>query len=154
TPFATRALLRGTDVVRVVRTCVVEVLQGPDAGLRIQLLRPLFRVGTHASNDLRLTDETVSKYHLEIAVVSEGYRISDLESSNGTFLGSARIGELTVVKPVTLQLGATVLRVAPTDEEAEIPASPRTQFGDVLGASVAMRELYGELETVARTDAA
>src|SRR5262249_41827235 len=45
-----------------------------------------------------------------------------------------------------------VLRIAPTDEEAEVPASERTQFGNVLGRSVVMRELFGQLEAVAQSD--
>ena len=43
TPPPTRAILRGTAMVRLVRTCVVEVLEGPDAGTRVRLERPLFR---------------------------------------------------------------------------------------------------------------
>src|SRR5438067_356048 len=82
-----------------------------------------------ASNDLVLSDPTVSKHHVEIAVVPEGYRIGDLGSSNGTLVGAARLGALTVVEPVTLQLGASVVRIEPTDEESEVPASPRTHFG-------------------------
>src|SRR5262249_35651342 len=129
-----------------------DVLEGPEAGVRARLDRPLFRIGTHAGNDLQLTDATVSKHHLEVAVVPEGYRISDLDSSNGTFYGSARVGELTVVEPGTVQLGTTRLRIAPTDEEAEVPASTESQFGSVLGGSVAMRELFEQLEAVAQSD--
>src|SRR2546423_12732573 len=96
----TRAILRGSAMVRVVRTCVIEVLEGPEQGARVLLERPIFRIGAHASNDLALSDPTVSKHHLEIAVAPDGYRISDLGSSNGTLLGGARLGVLTVVEPV------------------------------------------------------
>jgi transcriptional regulator with GAF, ATPase, and Fis domain len=149
----TRVLSRGNETVRVVRTCRVDVVAGPDAGRRERLERPLFRIGTHPSNDLVLTDSTVSKHHVEIAVASEGYRITDLDSSNGTLIGSARLGELTVLDPITLHLGTTVLEVVPTDDEAEIPASARAQFGAVLGRSVIMRELFEQLEAVADSDA-
>ena len=99
--LTTRSVDRDSGSVRVLRTCLVEILEGPDAGRQERLDRPLYRVGTQASNDLVLSDEPVSKQHLEIAVVTEGYRISDLDSSNGTFAGSMRLGELTVVDPVT-----------------------------------------------------
>src|SRR5438270_2491545 len=150
--LVTRAVEDGKNTVRVLRTCLIEILAGPDAGRRERLERPHYRVGTQASNDLVLTDETVSKQHLEIAVVSDGYRISDLDSSNGTFAGSMRLGELTVIEPVTLQLGNTTLRLSPTDEEAEVPASSHTQFGLVRGRSLAMRELFEQLEAVAQSD--
>jgi DNA-binding NtrC family response regulator len=150
--IATRVLAHDEPPTRVVRTCALEVLEGLDAGTSARLSRPLFRVGTQKSNDLVLTDPTVSKQHLEISVVPLGYRIVDLDSSNGTFMGTMRVGELTIIEPVTLQLGATVLRVSPTDQEAEIPASSRTQFGSVRGRSVAMRELFDQLEAVAQSD--
>src|SRR6266496_423109 len=101
--LTTRAVDRDTRTVRVLRTFDVEVVEGPDAGARGRLSRPLFRIGTQSSNDLVLTDPTVSKQHLEIAVVAGGYCITDLDSSNGTFMGSARVGQLTVLDPVTLQ---------------------------------------------------
>jgi DNA-binding NtrC family response regulator len=150
--LTTRAVAGDTRTVRVVRTCEVEVLQGPDKGTHARLSRPLFRIGTQVSNDLVLSDPTVSKQHLEITVVADGYRILDLDSSNGTFLGSARVGELTVLEPVQLQLGESLLRISPTDEEAEVPASPRAQFGNARGRSVAMRELFEQLEAVAQSD--
>jgi DNA-binding NtrC family response regulator len=150
--LSTRAVDRDMGTVRVLRTCRVEIVAGPDAGRHERLERPLYRVGTQAGNDLVLTDGTVSKQHLEIAVVPEGYRISDLDSSNGTYAGAMRLGELTVIEPVTLQLGNTTLRLSPTDEEAEIPASQHTQFGNVRGKSLAMRELFEQLEAVAQSD--
>jgi DNA-binding NtrC family response regulator len=148
--LVTRVL--GSNPVRVVRTCLIEVREGPEAGMRVWLQRPLFRVGTQEGNDLVLTDSTVSKLHLEIAVTPDGYRISDLDSSNGTWLGSARVGQLTILEPVTLQLGTTVLHLAPTADEAEVPASAQTQFGPVIGRSPVMRELFEQLEAVAQSD--
>jgi DNA-binding NtrC family response regulator len=131
----------------------VEVVHGPDAGLQARLERPLFRIGSDESNDLVLSDRTVSKHHLEVAVVPDGYRLTDLGSSNGTLIGSARIGELTVVEPVRVRLGKSELAITPTGEEAEVPASSRSRFGGAVGRSVVMRELFEQLEAVAPTDA-
>src|SRR6266542_4050943 len=77
--IATRVLAQGGQPTRLLRTCELEVLSGPDAGMRARLGRPLFRIGTQASNDLTLTDPTVSKQHLEITVLDTGYRIVDLD---------------------------------------------------------------------------
>jgi two-component system, NtrC family, nitrogen regulation response regulator GlnG len=140
--------------VRVVRTCVVEVVGGKDAGKRGRLERPCYRVGSGEGNDLVLSDETVSQQHLEVNVEPDGFRIVDLGSSNGTYAGSAKVGELTVVEETLLQLGETSLRITPTQEEAEVPTSEATSFGKVLGTSVAMRELFEQLEAVAPSDCA
>jgi DNA-binding NtrC family response regulator len=137
-----------------VRTCEVEVVRGPDAGMRERIAQPLFRIGTGEANELVLSDETVSQQHLEVAIVPAGFRIFDLGSSNGTYLGSAKVGELTIVDEVLLQLGETMLRIAPTDDEAEVPASTATTFGKVRGESVVMRELFAQLAALANSDCA
>src|SRR5260370_34496004 len=95
---------RGAEV-RLINTCSVEILSGPDVGKSARIDKPLYRIGSHESNDLVIGDDSVSKHHLEISIVSDGYRILDLSSSNGTFLGGVRVGEIGIVQPVTLTLG-------------------------------------------------
>ena len=43
-------------------------------------------------------------------------------------------------------------KLVPTNEETEVPASQRTEFGPVLGCSATMRELYVKLEAVAASE--
>src|SRR5262249_28122907 len=136
----------------LIQTCSVEILSGPDVGKNARIDKPLYRIGSHESNDLVLADDAVSKHHLEISVVADGYRIVDLSSSNGTFMGGVKLAEVTIVDPVTLTLGTTTMRVTPAPVEAEVPASTRTSFGSVLGRSVAMRELFEQLDAVAKSD--
>jgi two-component system response regulator GlrR len=148
----TRLVKRDGREVRLINTYTVESLAADGPAVVLHVASPLFTVGSHPSNDLVLADSTVSKHHLEIAIAPEGYRIVDLGSSNGTFAGAMRIDGVTVVEPLTLRLGASTLRLTPTHEEVELPASPRTQFGSLLGRSAVMRELFGELELVAKSD--
>ncbi|HEY2748514.1 MAG TPA: FHA domain-containing protein, partial [Polyangia bacterium] len=147
-----RTIAKGGAEVRLIQTCSVEILSGPDVGKNAKMDKPIYRIGSHESNDLVLADDSVSKHHLEIAIAPDGYRVTDLSSSNGTFMGGVKIGEVTVVEPVTLTIGTTTLRVSPAAVEAEIPASTRTSFGSVLGRSVAMRELFEQLDAVAKSD--
>src|SRR5206468_2554017 len=56
------------------------------------------------------------------------------------------------IEPVTLQIGTTTIKIAPAPVEAEVPASTRTSFGSVLGRSVAMRELFEQLDAVSQSD--
>src|SRR4051812_47624462 len=95
------------------QTCTAEVLSGPDAGRAARIDKPIYRIGSHESNDLVLADDAVSKHPLEITTGPEGYKITDLSSSNGTFLGGIKIGEISVVEPVTQSLGTTTLKIAP-----------------------------------------
>jgi DNA-binding NtrC family response regulator len=148
----TRVVQRDGRAVRVVRSAIVEVLRGPDRGLRVEINRPRFVIGAHPENDLTLKDATVSRHHLEVLATPDGYRLSDLGSSNGTFASGLRLGEAHVVGAVVLELGQTTLRLSPDGSEAEVPASPAQSFGALVGRSLPMRELFAQLERVAPTD--
>jgi DNA-binding NtrC family response regulator len=147
-----RVVAKDGAEVRLMHTCAVEILSGPDVGKSARIDKPLYRIGSHESNDLVLSDDSVSKHHLEISVVPDGYRIVDLSSSNGTFMGTVRVGEISIVEPATLTLGTTSLKIVPAPLEAEVPASTRHSFGSVLGSSVAMRELFEQLDAVSKSD--
>lgn len=148
----TRVVARGDGEVRLMQTCTVEVLAGPGVGTTARIERPTFAIGSHESNDLVLPDDSISQHHLEVAVGPDGYRIVDLSSSNGTFLGGVKITDVTTVEPITLHLGTTTLRITPAMGEKEVPASGAPRFGSVLGRSVAMRELFVKLGQVAKSD--
>jgi DNA-binding NtrC family response regulator len=150
----TRVLQRGGQPVRLVRGCVVEVLDGPDRGLRRELEVPELAIGTHESNQVVLSDNTVSRHHLQIRATADGYEVTDLGSSNGTFIGELRIASVQVAGSAVLQLGQTTLRLAPGPAEHEVPASPASHFGPLVGRSLAMRELFAQLEEVAKSDCA
>src|SRR5262245_9285655 len=119
----TRVVARGDAEVRLMQTCTVEVLAGPGTGITARIEKPSFSIGTHETNDLVLTDDSVSKHHLEVSVVPDGWRIVDLSSSNGTFLGGIKVTDITVIEPVQLQIGTTSLRITPAMGEKEVPAS-------------------------------
>ena len=149
---ATRVIRQGGTEVRVLRTCTLEVI-GPDGERTVgKLDRPVFRIGSHVSNDLAPPDPTISKHHLEVTVVPEGYRLVDLGSSNGTWLGDVRLGELTVDEALELRIGESTLLFRPDLFEVEVPASPASNFFSLVGRSVVMRELFQALAQVAATD--
>ena len=49
-----------------VRTLRVEVVQGPDKGLSKTTTSDTIAIGSAPQNDLILTDDTVSRFHLEL----------------------------------------------------------------------------------------
>ena len=148
----TRVVHQGAHTQRLVRSCMLEVLRGADAPLRAEVSAPQFTIGSHASNDVVLVDSTVSRHHLEVTALSGGYRVVDLGSSNGTFAGGMRIGEIVADGAVVLQLGQTLLRLSASEREQPVPASAARAFGPLVGQSLPMRELYAQLERVAASD--
>jgi DNA-binding NtrC family response regulator len=150
----TRTLQRGGATLRLLRVCAVEVRSGPSAGVRATIDHPVFRVGAHASNDLVIDDPAVSQHHLEIRLEPDGYRLVDLDSSNGTFSGDLRVRDALTVDPIVLALGTSTLALQPTDHEVEVHASRNARFGSLVGRSVAMRELFWQLDAAAGSDIA
>jgi transcriptional regulator with PAS, ATPase and Fis domain len=130
----------------------LEVLAGPDAGKQVTLSGEEVNVGALASNDLALTDSSVSRYHLRISAGALGFVVADLDSTNGTYLGALRLREVTLSQPVELRLGDSVLRVTPLDDEAEIPLYPSERYGGMVGRSPQMRALFAQLPSVSASD--
>lgn len=72
------------------RRCRVEVVAGPDAGLVRDIEASVIRIGARRGNDVQLSDSKVSGLHCEIRLDERGYRLRDLDSTNGTYvLGAA-----------------------------------------------------------------
>ena len=132
----------------------VAVVRGPDQGQERTLDTGTTLVGTHPNNDLVLTDKTVSRYHLELQVKSDGIKVTDLDTTNGTKLGGTRIGSITVTGASKLRLGKTTeIQLIPDDENVDVPAFLSDRFGSVLGTSNCMRDMFALLQRVATTDA-
>ncbi len=141
-------------VEQAVASYTLSVVQGPDAGARcrIDASRPSRTlVGQSAACDLRLSDLHVSRRHASFDATSRGLRLTDLKSTNGTFVGDVAIVEVYLRGGEHVTIGATTLRV---DAEAPetAPLTSAMRFGRVVGASQAMRRLYPLCERLAATD--
>src|SRR6185369_6251092 len=101
----TQLLTDDTSGLLVERRYRLRVVAGPDQGKEHALEDGTTIVGTHADNDLVLTDATVSRYHLELRVRRDGIEIRDLDTTNGTKHGGARIGNMVINGPARLRLG-------------------------------------------------
>jgi pSer/pThr/pTyr-binding forkhead associated (FHA) protein len=72
-------------------TGVLLVRSGPQAGLRVRLNRKITHLGRHPDSDVYLDDITVSRRHVEVERIGEGYVVRDVSSLNGTYLNRNRI---------------------------------------------------------------
>jgi DNA-binding NtrC family response regulator len=132
----------------------LRVVGGPDQGKEHTLDEGTTMVGTHADNDLVLTDATVSRYHLEIRVRRDGIEIRDLDTTNGTKHGGARVGQVVLSGAARLRLGKhTELDVEPVDTSVELDSWKGDRFGDVLGTTPPMHRLFSLLSRAAPTEA-
>jgi transcriptional regulator with AAA-type ATPase domain len=132
----------------------VVVVAGPDEGREVSLdagTGPI-TIGSDAACQLVLTDPSVSRKHVTLAVERGGVVVRDLGSRNGTFLASAKIKEAVLPIGAVLTVGQSAITVQPRWYVRELPPSPKRSFGEVLGESLAMREIFAVLERVAPTD--
>src|SRR5260221_7009092 len=82
---------------QIVSSLRVEVVDGPDKG-KFVVGGDVVSVGTARDNALAVADFTVSRYHLDVSVGPGGIVVSDLGSTNGTYVGAVRI-ERAIVPP-------------------------------------------------------
>jgi len=110
-------------------------------------------IGTHASADFVLRDQTVSRFHCELLLGDGGVRVRDLESRNGTRIAGLAIADAHLSGPATLELGHARVKIEWPDDHLRVPLSSRDRFGGLSGTSRPMRALYALLERAAQSDA-
>jgi transcriptional regulator with GAF, ATPase, and Fis domain len=142
----------GAKVLELPR-CALVVLSGKDRGAERVMDGDTFRIGKSPENDLVLADDTVSRAHCEIVREPKGYLLRDLGSTNGTKVDGTRIKEVYLAPGALIAVGKVELRVRPFAERIELLPSERDAFGEAVGGSLVMREIFGLLERLAPSDA-
>jgi transcriptional regulator with PAS, ATPase and Fis domain len=130
----------------------IAVTRGPDTGARIEAAGTLVRIGTSPDCDLVLTDDTVSRRHCEIEMTEGGVHIRDSGSTNGVVISGMRVFDAVLTGKLTLKLGDTTIIVTPLSETVDREQITGERFGDLIGRSPRMRELFADLERIAPTD--
>lgn len=136
-----------------VRRFLVRVVDGPDKGKERTLDAGTVLVGSHENNDLVLSDPTISRYHLELQLRAEGVRVTDQDSTNGSYLNDTRLGSVVVSKRTSVRLGGqTEIEIIPADELVQLDEFEQNRFGDAYGATRAMAEVFAVLNRVSEGD--
>ena len=136
-----------------VRRCRLKVVAGPDAGRSFELAEHRIRIGARGEADVSLSDPKVSGVHCEIRLEPDGYRLRDLDSTNGTRVAGYRVFDLFIEAGTVLGLGDTELEFQPLAESLELPLAKEERFGGMVGGSPLTRRLFARLAKVAKTDA-
>ncbi|HEY6035113.1 MAG TPA: sigma 54-interacting transcriptional regulator [Kofleriaceae bacterium] len=135
---------------QVVTTLRVEVVDGPDKG-KHATTNDTLSVGTAKDNGLAIGDFTVSRYHLELTVKSSGIAVTDLGSTNGTYVGAVRL-ERAIVQPGTLvKLGGTTIRLDDAGKQTVRHDGRSHELAGMLARSTQMVRMFGDIERVAAT---
>jgi two-component system response regulator GlrR len=135
-----------------VRAASLEIVDGPDRGLTVRLDAPDTVVGSGEGADVFLSDPTVSRRHVHLTLTTEGLRLRDADSRNGTWLGPVRMQQALIVTDVSVTLGSTVIAIKLDAQPSDIPLHPEPNFGSALGGSDAMRYMFARLDQAAGSE--
>jgi transcriptional regulator with GAF, ATPase, and Fis domain len=131
---------------------VLVVVSGSARGKRVKLTERL-TVGKAADNDLVLPDDTVSRHHCELERTPLGIIVRDLGSTNHTRVGRTAVREAVIESGSTIVVGSVELLLRGEPNRMQVLPSEATSFGEALGTSLSMRQIFGILERIAPTDA-
>jgi DNA-binding NtrC family response regulator len=145
-------LLGGEAPVLHVRRCRFEVVSGPDEGRVEEIASRVIRIGRKGA-DVVLNDRSVSSLHAEVTLTERGYRLRDLESSNGTFVGGLRVRDVDIPPRSFLTVGHTQLRFVPLEDTVAFPLWGEAEYAGMVGKSWAMRQVFELIERIAPSDA-
>lgn len=81
------------------------VLQGPQFGEEVPVHAASVRIGSAERNDIVISDDTVSATHAVLEFVDGSWRLTDLDSTNGTVVEGVR---LAAGVPTPLPYGSSV----------------------------------------------
>ena len=97
---------------------IFDVQQGPLAGSKIAIPAPVITIGQSNQNDVVLADDSVSRTHARLEYRDGGWHVSDLGSTNGTFLNGDRLPPNTAMPlayGANIRFGAVLSRFRATD---------------------------------------
>lgn len=140
---------------------VLVMLQGQSIGLTVQLEKDRTVIGRGSMCDLVIADEIASRQHAEIVrLVVEGdcaeYYVSDLGSTNGTFLNGLKVtSEQLLQDGDKIKIGNHLMKFAMLDEfEAEFQERlhQMTQRDELTGLR-SRRSLFADLDRLITREA-
>lgn len=93
------------------------VMQGRDRGKRFEL-RDELTIGRDSSNAIQLADSEVSRQHARIRKEEAGYTLSDLGSSNGSFVNGEPVKERLLRTGDRVLIGRSMMLFTHTDDHS------------------------------------
>ena len=129
-----RPLVRHAERFRLTRAGAPQTIEGAGA---------ILRVGSKEGNSLRLSNETVSRYHFEIEPTPLGFLLARSRLDQRHLRRRLpRARDLPAARARRSRRARWRCTFEALGEEVPIELSREDRFGDALGRSPAMRELF------------
>lgn len=143
------------DATRAGPPIKLEIVSGPDAGKIKRFAGVRLVIGRVKGCDLRLTDASVSRRHLELVQGDNGVLLRDLGSGNGTRLNGEKVSERLLKHHDEIAIGETRMRfvdeLASFGRQAEKDAAP-APFPQAIGREERPAKALTKPEVASGTD--
>lgn len=93
------------------------VIQGVDQGARFEIAEEAVSVGRGVRNEIRILDTEVSRQHAAFEFADGRFRVTDRNSSNGTFVNGVAVRSRELQSGDQVQIGRTVMLFSTADGE-------------------------------------
>lgn len=110
-------------------------------------------IGNHESNDIIFPKETVSQFHARIDLIQNEFILTDLNSTNGTFLNGLRIKKVVLIPQAKIQVGPYSLEFSIVTTQVKVEPKETTSFMGMVSQNHKMKKIFSAVETIATTDA-
>ena len=126
-------------------TFTLSITEGPDRGKQLSFdasAPSRILVGQSPACELQLTDREVSRRHVALEIVPGGIRVTDLGSTNGTYVDRVRAFDALLEGGEIVRVGSTSFTIDLEADRRRAAVPIADHFGGVLGRSLEMRRLY------------
>ena len=97
----------------------LKVKEGPSKGTEIRLRNEAVKIGRSRACQIRIAGDRISRDHAQIEPADGGFVLSDLKSSNGTFVNGERISEKLLKPGDEVRIGITSFRIEEISDDVE-----------------------------------
>jgi two-component system, NtrC family, response regulator GlrR len=116
-------------------------------------LREPATAGSAPGSQVVIADRAVSRVHAELVPKEDGLWVRDVGSRNSTYVAGVKIIEARVPNGASIRMGTTEISVTYGTPKATADLWPQKSFGNVLGRTAVMRELFAQMGKMAQTNA-
>jgi DNA-binding NtrC family response regulator len=100
-----------------------------------------------------VADRAISRIHCELSPESDGLWLRDLGSRNGSYVNGVKVIEARIPSGSTIRLGTTDIGVVYDPPALPDGLWPEPSYSGLLGYSAEMREVFGQVDALAKSDA-
>lgn len=110
----------------------LHILSGQLEGKVFDLLEERVSIGRALDNTIRMEDGTVSHHHAMFVLDGDGYKLRDLNSTNGTRVNTMRVTETKLTNGDQVRIGSVEMRYESDLKKTSQPLPP-SQAGVDIG---------------------